>query len=85
MDAQHIHYISHTDYPSNSPDFNPIENIWSILNEKVQTRRVRTADGLRTAIQEEWDNIDINTIRNTVDSIPARLQLCIERQGAYTQ
>jgi len=85
MDAQHISYIPPIDYPSNSPDFNPIENIWSILNEKIQARRLRTTDGLRTAIQEEWNNLDINVIRKTIDSIPARLLLCIERQGAYTQ
>jgi hypothetical protein len=85
MDTHNIHYIPHTDYPSNSPDFNPIENIWSILNEKIQERNVRTAAGLRTAIQQEWDRIDIDVIRNTIDSIPARLLLCIERQGQYTQ
>jgi hypothetical protein len=40
-----------------SPDFNPIENVWRILKQRIKHRNrpPRTMAELREAIQEEWD------------------------------
>jgi transposase len=44
------------EWPSNSPDLNPIENIWAYLNKKVRARS-RSFDNpgsLWKIVEEEW-------------------------------
>lgn len=80
-----IQYIPPNMWPSNSPDFNPIENIWSILNEKIQNTKARTRDGLIRATQHQWDSLSMDIIVNAIESIPGRLHICIQTGGKYTQ
>lgn len=36
------------DWPSNSPDLNPIENLWSIVKRNVEKRQPKNLDDLRS-------------------------------------
>lgn len=85
LNNNNIQYIPPDVWPANSPDFNPIENIWSILDDKVRSRKVKTRGGLMRAIQEEWEKISIDTIVHVINSLPARLRKCIQTGGKYTQ
>src|SRR5690242_1790443 len=49
-----IHLI---DWPSNSPDINPIENMWQIMKNNVEKRMPRNTDELMRFMIEEWDAI----------------------------
>ena len=42
------------DWPSMSPDLNPIEHLWGILKLKVEERKVSNIHRLRDVIMEEW-------------------------------
>ncbi len=42
------------DWPSMSPDLNPIEHLWGILKRKVEERKVSNIHQLRDVIMEEW-------------------------------
>ncbi|CAF4965723.1 unnamed protein product [Rotaria sp. Silwood1] len=42
------------DWPSNSPDINPIENMWSILKRRVEKRKPSNIDELDQFLHEEW-------------------------------
>ena len=57
------------DWPSNSPDANPIENIWSIVKRKVEKRKPKNTDELELFLAEEFKNTDINVVINCVMSM----------------
>ncbi len=42
------------DWPSMSPDLNPIEHLWGILKCKVEERKVSNIHQLRDIVMEEW-------------------------------
>ena len=43
---------------SQSPDINPIENLWHILDLQIREGRISNKDGLEiTILFEEWTNI----------------------------
>ena len=39
------------DWPGNSPDLNPIENLWTVLNEKVSEKLPTNTKELEEAIK----------------------------------
>ena len=70
-------------WPGNSPDLNPIENLWSILKQKVDTRKPTTINGLQDLILQEWTSIDLNLIRKLVSSMPKRIQEVLKKKGQH--
>jgi hypothetical protein len=71
-------------WPPNSPDLNPIENLWAILKRRVAERRPLGLENLMNVIQEEWDNLPDEMIYNLTASFKERLEECIRRNGGHT-
>jgi transposase len=69
------------DWPSKSPDLNPIENLWNILKQAVRKRLPKTLDQLENFILEEWRNLEECTVRNLCASVPSRVLKCIQVHG----
>ena len=44
-------------WPGNTPDLNPIENLWSILKRWVDKRKPTNSDKLQALIMQEWTAI----------------------------
>ena len=65
------------DWPSNSPDLNPIENLWAIVKGNVEKRMPQNINELERFIP------DIVVI-NFVGSIRHRCELIIENHGERT-
>ena len=61
-------------WPSQSPNLNPIEHIWKILNEMIDKRMKDTYSyqELERVVQEEWRKLDVSKILNYIDSMPSR-------------
>jgi len=66
--------------PSNSPDLNPIENLWSIIKGNVERCMPKNQDELERFMIEEWRNIPESTLINLVGSMRQCCELVIEKK-----
>ena len=46
-------------WPSQSPDMNPIENLWKILKKRISDRRPKNLCELKLFAKEEWAQIPV--------------------------
>ena len=69
------------DWPSNSPDINPIENMWSILKRRVEKRKPSNIDELDQFLHEEWKKVEKKIINNLVNSMESRCLAIIDSKG----
>ncbi|GES87853.1 congested-like trachea protein isoform X1 [Rhizophagus clarus] len=73
--------------PAQSPDLNPIENLWDELERRVRAHvpLPKSRENLWEILQEEWSNIDINKYQNLVDIMPRRISAIIKSKGHPTK
>jgi transposase len=71
--------------PPKSPDLNPIENVWSIITQKINNSRAESTVELRRAIRKAWNDIPQSILRNLSMSIPKRLREIIKQKGCPTK
>jgi len=45
------------DWPSNSPDLNPIENLWAIVKRETERCMPKNLNELERIMVEEWNAI----------------------------
>ena len=45
------------DWPSNSPDLNPIETLWVIVKRETERRMPKNLNELERIMVEEWNAI----------------------------
>lgn len=72
-------------WPAQSPDLNPIENLWSILEQKTSHRKVNTAAELFNCLQDAWKNLPLTDLAALVESMPRRCQAVIDANGLHTK
>ena len=71
-------------WPGNSPDLNPIENLWSNLKDSVsQMENVTKLDDIISQVQKAWMAIDPKFLENLVTSMPNRIKSVILCHGDY--
>ena len=71
--------------PPQSPDMNPIENLWSYLESRVREREFSSKSQLKEILQEEWGKIPVSLCQKLASSMPRRLQCVIDAKGNNTK
>ena len=61
------------EWPSQSPDLNPIENVWAELKKHVQARTPTNLTQLHQLCQEEWAKIHPTYYGKLVEGYTKRL------------
>jgi len=70
-------------WPPNSPDLSPIENIWSILsNDVYKDPEPKTVDQLKRRLRKAWNSISLETLENLIKSLPRRMKAVIANKGS---
>ena len=75
------------DWPPNSPDLNPIENVWSLLKKRVRRllKPSDSLDDLERLLKKEWEELSQHTIDRLIQSMPSRVRSVIEKCGSNTK
>ena len=68
-------------WPPNSPDLNPIEQLWSIMNDRVVEQKPTSMEHLKEIIQDVWWSTDQSTIQRWYDTYHARVKRCVDAKG----
>jgi transposase len=72
------------DWPPNSCDLNPIENIWHCLKDGVRGVNYEDMDQFKAAVVEAWEAIPQETINRCIGSVHRRLRAVAQAQGGAT-
>ncbi|KAJ6245444.1 transposable element-related [Anaeramoeba flamelloides] len=68
-------------WPPNSPDLNPIENLWSIMDKKLLKTLPTNEHNFIELLKNIWDNICWETLEKLSLSMKKRIELVIQREG----
>jgi transposase len=75
------------DWPPQSPDLSPIENIWNVMKMKMKAlpTRPRTKATMRNAMMDIWDDLDDNMRKELVGGFRKRLRDCVKNKGGLVR
>jgi len=80
-----VYHCKQLKTPPQSPDLNPIEHVWDILEKRIRKHVISSKESLKTALMTEWDQIGANETENLVKSMGRRLQAVIDAKGGPTK
>jgi transposase len=83
MKSQRINVL---EWPGNSPDLNPIENLWFIMKRKVRGHAPKSMADLQYWIKRVWvQEVSPEYCSKLVSSMPRRIQAVLQSRGKMTK
>ena len=72
-------------WPPQSPDLNPIENLWWDVKKGLRTMQSRNANELEANVRQCWGNIPVQRCEKLIKSMPRRIHAVMKTHGSYTK
>lgn len=73
-------------WPGNSPDLNPIENVWEVLKREVAKTHITNKADLISKLKEVWATPYIKDVaKKCIDSMCRRVEAVKTAKGANTK
>ena len=81
------HNVPILDWVAQSPDLNPIENLWNYLDYQVRKRKPlpKSKQELIDVVKEEWKKISLETLHHLILSLSNRIKAVIKAKGGHTK
>ncbi|KAJ7335540.1 hypothetical protein JRQ81_013481 [Phrynocephalus forsythii] len=79
------HGITVLDWPANSTDLNPIENLLGIAKRKIKDMRPKNAAELKAIVEASWSSITPQQCHRLIASMPHCIEAVIDAKGAQTK
>ena len=77
--------VNRVQWPAQSPDANPIENLWDDIKRALTKDRPTTRDGLIRSIFRVWGSITQERLHGLYATLPRRMRAIIRRRGYPTK
>ena len=79
--------VTSVPWPALSPDLNPIDHIWDMLDRRMQAREppVQSIRQLEVALHREWHQLLQQDIRGLTGGMRRRVEVVIQARGGYTR
>ena len=74
-------------WPSQSPDMNPIEHLWGLVKRKLGQDQgaPKGIYDLWERVGEVWSKIDVETYRSLIRCMESRVQAVLKAKGVHTK
>lgn len=82
LKAKRIRFLRN--WPPNSPDLNPIENLWAWLKREVAAELPSSFADFTATLEAAWDRVPDSMLRKLMRSFHKRLRKCVECGGGHT-
>jgi transposase len=73
------------EWPPQSPDLSPIEQIWDYVKSKMDTTERSSKEVMWKKIQKEWNKIPKKVLRKYILSLKSRCAACLNAKGYHTK
>ena len=78
--------IQYFNWPPQSPDLNPIENMWAYMKRQLENYDTSNLTKLEAAIKELWcRDMQLDVFMHYANSMPKRIKEVLQRKGGHTK
>jgi transposase len=72
-------------WPPQSPDLNPIEQLWDYVDTEVRKHYISSKENLWNTLVKCWNETPKEIFVKYINTMPARCQAVIDAKGGHTK